>query len=256
MGVAFGAHVKDICRHWIVMNVTAKHAKLLISAIALWFISCAFAWSVELPKKELADLGSQEFRVRESAELELLAWGRQQPEPAMNELLRQSRIADDPEVRERCLRVLRDLVNDEYLREGGEGYLGISMSRLDEFKNIAGDPQPRNVVRVLLVAPDSAAQLAGLQLNDLIAGLDDLTWHEGAAAASLEKRIRSLKPNSTVTLKVVRDDKLIDLKAVLGRRPASANNLLFNDPNFNPESLERAEKEAYFRRWLSRRKLP
>ena len=73
-------------------------------------------WSVELPSQPFLDLRAEEFRKRESAQAQLLTWAREQREPAIDELLLQSRIADDPEVRERCLGVLRDLVGDEYLK--------------------------------------------------------------------------------------------------------------------------------------------
>lgn len=210
-------------------------------------------WSLEIPAKAYASLKSQEFREREVAELELLKWGRQQPEPAMTELLRQTRTADDPEVRERCLSVLRSLVMDEYLKDG-DGYIGISMR--DDAANVPGDPKPCNVIRVSQVVAGGAGERAGLQVNDLIAGIEDQFWHEGSATEPFMAKVRSLKPGTKVTLKVLRDGKLVALEVVLGKRPPSLNNFLLNGPNFDPEAIERADREAYFRRWLSQRKLP
>ncbi len=210
-------------------------------------------WSVQLPPKAFAELKSQEFHKRETAQSELLEWGRQRPETALDEFLLQSRVADDPEVRQRCLSILRDLVGDEYLK-GGEGYMGIMMRDVTE--NIPGDPKPRSVIHVMQVLGDSAAQRAGLQVNDVIAGLDDLVWHEGPASLPFGDNIRSKKPNSRVVLKVLRDGRLMDLPVVLGRRPPIPNNFLFNDQSFDPEAIERAAKEAYFRSWLSKRRLP
>ena len=219
---------------------------------------CLVVWSlpadaVDIPAKAYAALKSQEFREREAAELELLAWGRQQPEPAMTELLRQSRIADDPEVRERCLSVLRDLVTDEYLKDG-DGYIGISMQ--NDTAVVPGDPDPCSVIRVTNVVADSAGLRAGLKMNDLIAGLNGQFWHEGPAAEPFAAKIREMKPGTKVTLKLLRDGKLVTLEVVLGKRPPSLNNLFQNGPNFDPEAIERADREAYFRRWLSQRKLP
>ncbi len=211
------------------------------------------AWSVEIPEKAFASLKSQEFREREAAELELLKWGREQPEPSMSELLRQTRTADDPEVRERCLSVLRGLVMDEYLKDG-DGYIGISMR--DDTANVPGDPKPCNVIRVSQVVAGGAGERAGLQVNDLIAGIEEQFWHEGSATEPFMVKIRSLKPGTKVTLKVLREGKLVALNVVLGKRPPSLNNFLLNGPNFDPEAIERADKEAYFRRWLSQRKLP
>jgi C-terminal processing protease CtpA/Prc len=98
----------------------------------------------------------------------------------MEELYRQSRVADDPEVRERCLGVLRELVNDEYLSEG-EGYIGIRM-RDEVAAAVPGDANPRNAIRVMQVVPDSAAERAGLLVDDLIVGLNDLVWRDGPAS--------------------------------------------------------------------------
>ena len=177
--------------------------------------------------------------------------GAQQPEAAMDELFRHSRVADDPEVRERCLAVLRELVNDEYLKDG-EGYIGIRM--LDEIANVPGDPKPRGVIRVIQVVPDSAAQQAGLQLNDLIAGVGDQIWHEGAVSPLFSEKIRQLKPNTKIMLKVLRDGNLMDIEVKLGRRPLIADTLFLDERQVDLEAAERAAKDAYFRRWLERKK--
>lgn len=211
------------------------------------------AWGLELPLEPFSNLRSKEFQLREAAQLKLLSWARQQPEPAMSELFFQSRVADDPEVRERCLNVLRDLITDEYLKDG-EGYIGIIMR--DLVVDVPGDPKPRSVINVMQVLAGSAALRAGLQANDLIAGLDDLVWHDGLASLPFSERIRSKKPNSKVTVQVLRAGKLIDFVVTLGRRPPIPNNLFFNDQTFDPDAIERAAKEAYFRRWLSQRKTP
>lgn len=204
---------------------------------------------VELPPEALSGLGSRLFREREAAQAELLGWGRAQPGPAMEELLRQSRMADDPEVRERCLSVLRALVEDEYLKEG-EGYIGIAMK--DEISDVPGEAKPQEVIRVTLVQPDSPGALAGIHHNDVIVGLNGNVWHEALFRAN----IRMMKPNTKVDLKILRDGALLDLQVTLARRPKSADVLFFNGQTFDPEAMERAAKEAYFRGWLSLRKLP
>jgi len=213
--------------------------------------SSPILWSVEMPSKALSSLASQDFHERETAQSELLAWGRKQPEPAMAEFLRQSRISTDPEVRERCLKILRDLVSDEYLKEG-EGFIGIGMK--DDVANVPGDPKPRSVIRVTEVRPGTPGQVAGIQLNDLVAGLDGQTWHEGDASLLFREKIRAMKPNTKIELKILRDGGLIDLKLHLGRRPAMADNLFFNGQNIDPEAAERAAREAYFRSWMGRQK--
>ena len=236
------------------MSNRMKGAITQISGFLAWLVACSsLSWSGELPAEAFSHLRSEEFKKRESAQAELLAWARERPEPAIEELYRQSRSADDPEVRERCLGILRDLVNDEYLKEG-EGFLGIQMQQPNDIVNVPGDPKPRMAVRVTLVMPDSAAEAAGLHVNDLIAGLGDHVWHEGLAYELFREEIRQMKPNTKVTLKVLRDGKLLDIDVKLGRRPPYADTMFMDLRQVDPQALERAAKDAYFRRWLDRRK--
>jgi len=221
-----------------------------VSTASIVLMICPL-WALELPPEPFAGLKSEEFSKREHAQAELVAWARQQPEAAMDELFRQSQVADDPEVRARCLAVLHDLVNDVYQKEG-EGYIGVQMR--DELADVPNDPKPRRVIRVVQVMPDSAAQRAGLQLNDLIVGLEDLVWHEGSASLPFSEKIRQLKPDAKVELKVLRNGKLMDIEVTLGRRPLLADNPFLQQRMADLEAAERAAKEAYFRRWLERRK--
>jgi C-terminal processing protease CtpA/Prc len=232
-----------------------KRALIAGGMVLGWLAASAGVSSaLDLPAEPLAKLKSEEFRARESAQAELLAWARQQHDGAMDELFRRSRTEDDPEVRERCLDVLRDLVNDEYLKDG-EGFIGIQM--LDELANVPGDAKPRGVIRVILVVADSAAQKAGLRLNDLIAGVGDQIWRDVAASLAFREQIRQMKPNTKITLKVLRNGNLMDIEVTLGRRPLSADTLFFGQQQLNAEDAEAADrtaKDAYFRRWLERKK--
>lgn len=169
----------------------------------------------------------------------------------MDALFRVSRSHEDPEVRERCIAVLRELVSDEYLKEG-EGFLGIRMQ--DEKALVPGEQKPRSVIRVIQVVEDSAAQKAGVKLNDLITGLDGKAWQDEAALMPLMNHIRQLKPGNQVLLKILRDGEMMDLPVKLGRRPLLADNPFLDQRQVDVEAVERAAKEAYFRRWLERRK--
>lgn len=220
-------------------------------AILICWLPAMRSWGLDLPAGPLSGLHSDEFRIREAAEAELLAWARQRPEPAMDALFRLSRSHEDPEVRERCLAVLRELVNAEYLKEG-EGFLGIRMQ--DEKALLPGEQKPRSVVRVIQVVPDSAAQQAGVKLNDLITGLDEKVWHDEAALLPFMNHIRQLKPGNKVMLRILRNGEMIDLPVKLGRRPLLADNPFLDQRQMDVEAAERAAKEAYFRRWLERRK--
>lgn len=226
-----------------------KGAKLKISALVAWIAVLPFAvQAAGLPARLLSGLKSEEFKQREQAQADLVEWAKRRPEMAMAELFKQSRVADDPEVRERCLAVLRELANDEYLKEG-DGYVGIQMR--DEITTVPGDPKPRGAIRVVAVVPESAADHAGLRLNDLIVGLNDQVWHEGSALLPFSEAIRKLKPKSKITLKTLRKGELMQLEVTLGRRPD--DQFLEQWPT-DMEAAERASREAHFQRLLERRK--
>lgn len=220
----------------------------VLAGILIWL---PVSWALEIPPGPLGQLGAEDFRTREKAQAEIVDWARLQPEAAMEVLYQQSRNATDPEIRERCIAVLRILVGDEYLKDG-EGYIGIRMQ--DEIANVPGDPKPRGVIRVIQVVPGSAAEAAGLKLNDLIAGLNDTVWHEESIAFAFGDKIRQFKPNTKVTLKILREGKLIDVEVKLGRRPLFAENPFLNETDEDIAEAEKAAREAYFRRWLDERK--
>ena len=214
--------------------------------------SSVLGLSLELPTKTLVDLSSSEFHKREAAQSELLVWSRRQHEPAMEELFSQSQAAVDPEVRQRCLNVLRELVMDEYSKEG-EGFIGIAMK--DEISDVPNDPKARKVIRVTEVRQNTPARRAGILMNDLIVGFDGEVWYDKDALLPFREKIRAMKPNTKIVLKIIRDGKVLDCNVTLARRPLLADMPFFNGQNFDPDADERAAKEAYFRRWLSQKKL-
>lgn len=222
-----------------------------VSAIIWGFAHCASCGAEEFPSAPLEDFKSEDFRTRENAQASLLEWSRKNPGIAMDRLFGLSQSADDPEVRERCLAVLRELVGDEYLKEG-EGYIGIRM--LDVTANVPGDPKQRSVISVLQVVAESPAHQAGLKVNDLIVGLENRIWRQGVATQSFMQMVREFKPATWITLRVVRDDKLMDIPVKLARRPLFADNPFLDERQIDLEAAEKAAKEAYFRRWMKTRK--
>ncbi len=172
----------------------------------------------------------------------------------MAEFLRYSQLAVDPEVRERCLDVLRSLVTDEYMKEG-EGYIGIALAMKDDIVTVPGDPKARNAVRVVEVRADTPGQKSGILLNDLIVALEGVTWREVEATPAFRESIKKMKPTTVARLTVLRGGELVDLEVTLGRRPLMAD-MFLNGQNQDLEATERAAKEAYFQRWLSQKKAP
>ena len=216
-----------------------------------WLVLAACAVALEIPAQPLTELASDDFRTRENAQAKILKWGREHVPQSMDLLFEHSFQADDPEVRERCLAVLRSLVDDEYQKDG-EGFIGIRM--LDEVAMIPGDPRRRSVIRVTMVMPDSPALKAGLKVNDLIAGIGDVVWHENSALMPFSEEVRKFKPGSEIKLSVLRDGKLVIVPVVLTRRPLMADNPFLGERQAELEAAEAAAREAYFRRWLERKK--
>lgn len=220
--------------------------------ISLLIFHASSAWCLELPGTPLEKLRSETFSTREEGQAEILGWARTQPSNVVrDELFRQSQTAGDPEVRARCLAVLKALVSEDYFKEG-EGYIGIRMQ--DEFANFPGDPKQRAVIRVTQIVPDSAAEKAGLALNDLIGELDAAIWREQPMTIPFGEKIRQQKPGAKVNLKVLRDGKVVDVIVTLGRRPLIADTPFFTEEDVDMEAMERAAQDAFFRRWLDRKK--
>lgn len=222
----------------------------IVFAVTSCLIS--FASALEIPSLAFSELGAERFAVREAAQASVLKWAREQDEGAVrSELFHQSQAAVDPEVRARCLAVLKELVSDDYLKEG-EGYIGIRMQ--DEFANFPGDPKPRGVIRVTQVVPDSAAAKAGLLLNDLIGELDGNVWREQPVSIPFGEKIRQRKPGEKVRLTVLREGKVVEVVVTLGRRPLIADAFFFSEDDVDVEAMEKKAKDAFFRRWLENKK--
>ena len=220
-------------------------------AVIAWLAIAIPSGAFEIPAKPLAELESEDFRTRENAQAAILDWARANLPRAMDLLYGSSLRAEDPEVRERCLAVLRELVNDEFLKEG-EGYIGIRM--LEEIAVLPGEAKPRSVIRVAQVMPDSAADKGGLRVNDLITAIEDKVWHEGPALRPFSEAVRQYKPGTKVILKVLREGAMIELPVILGRRPVFADNPFLDERQMDLKEAEKAASEAYFQRWLERRK--
>lgn len=211
--------------------------------------SVSIGAEVVVPSDYLDDLESPEYRVRERAERGLLEWGRKQPESSKAEIFKHARNADDPEVRERCLEVLRELVGDDYMTEG-EGYIGIALSWKDDLVVVPGEKKERKAVRVTAVMANTPGQQSGILMNDLIVGLEGEAWYDVDATPLFRERIKKMRPKSVANMTILREGKLVEIKVTLSRRPLMAD----HQQNIDLNASELAAKEAYFQRWLAQRK--
>jgi len=224
--------------------------KCLLLYVTITSVLCAEA----IPKGLLKALESEDFKARETAQADLLAWTRKNPKVAVTELLRLSSEtgSPSPEVRERCMQVLRQLAGDDFAKEG-DGYLGVRMS--DRMVQMPGNKPDRWAVVVIEVVANSAAAKCGLKAGDAILELDGQTWQR-EASKPFSEQIRKRKPGTRVRLRVLRDGALEDLRVELGRRPADADQLM---PGVDPEGhkvLEQQAVDAHFERWLLEKKAP
>ena len=196
-----------------------------------------------IPPALFLNLASPEFRQREAAQAELLAWARLHRKEATDSFLNQFHTNGDPEVRNRSLDILRDLVCDSYF-EDGPGYIGISMR--DELIQDPGDTQPSGAIRVVQVQAGTPGDLAGLKAGDLIVEANGAGWAAMEASVTLSAIIKQDKPMTKVLLKVLRDGGPKEVIVTLGRRPLAAD----RGNNFDFQTGEKISKDAYFKSWL------
>jgi len=210
--------------------------------------------ALEPPSQDLLKhLGSEDFKERASAQGALLEWARKQPETAKDWLFRRALSDADPEARRRYTAVLRDLVVDDYLKDG-EGYVGIMMTAVQ--LQVPNDPVQRTGVSVTLVVPDTAGAKAGLVPGDVIVEAGDQVWRDLMAVENFSTWIRSHKPGQKVTVKVFRNGNLVPMDLVLGRRPPESGMFMFGQLPDSASLANEAElaKDAYFRNWFEARK--
>ncbi len=209
------------------------------------------AWGLEVPEQKIAALGDVDFRVRENAQSELLDWARSNPDLSIDELLKRSRTSDDPEIRERCFSILRELVLDRYNLEGA-GFLGIG--RGYQAVEIPGKPGKAHGVVVTSIRRGTPADRAGIQINDVIFSLNGKGWSDPSASDVFANQVAAEKPGTKVKLELLRNGKVLDVDAVLVRRPENPTYLFFDGANYDPEADERRAKEAYFKDWLNQQR--
>lgn len=233
---------KDEIRH-VCMHIRIFFLALLVTSVQ----------GAGLPEQIFDRLKSDEFRIREEAQTQMLQWARLNPAIAVDELYRQSQTAADPEQRTRCLSILRDLILEEF-EEQGQGFVGIQMQ--DTIVKVPEEDKVLTLraVRITHVLQGMAAEAAGLKVNDTIIGLNGKKWTNEVVSGAFMESVKKLKPGTKVKLEIMRMNKVQEVEVTLCRRPQ-----MEMDPRFelNPERFEAqrlAEKDAHFQGWLKQRK--
>lgn len=219
-----------------------------------WFLCSmmltVFASAEAVPNQLLEGLASEQFQVRETSQLELEKWLDEKSETRVKAVYAVYQNSDDPEVRSRCLKVLRTQSDKDYLNDG-KGYLGIQM--MEEMVEIPGDDKPRYCIKISMVQPGSQAELGGLKIGDLIASMDGKKWYNQNAIDEFSKTISSYKPRRKVVFEVMRagEEKLIEIPVVLGRRPVEDLRMLYYN---DPKKLDKDARDRHFNEWLEKQK--
>lgn len=236
------------------MEACSKPVGMLLRGLLSWVLALVPAMALEPPPDALtARLGSEDYKERMAAQGALIEWARKDPGQAKDWLFGQSVGHADPEIRRRFTAVLKDLIDEEYLKDG-EGYVGIMMMPIKA--QVPGVPAERFGVSISLVVPDSAAAKAGLAVGDVIVEAGDQVWKDASVVEQFSAWVRGHKPGQKVTLKVMRNGKILEQELVLGRRPPESGMLLFGEPPDSATLAREAQeaKDAYFRNWFEQRK--
>lgn len=198
------------------------------------------------PRSLVASLASACFPEREKAEGELLAWVRGGGNGRTEWLLRRLSEDEDPEVRERSLAVLREVVLEQ-LEAKRPGFLGISMVAIELTEATGGGYG----IEVAQVTPDSPAARSGLKPGDVIFSLDGRTWDSEQAPSRFAEAVGGKCAGDRIDLELLRADDggRVRVEVALAARPWAAG--LYSDgPQGRSAGTEREAREAAFAAWL------
>ncbi len=217
----------------------------------------------ESAAKWLRQLTDEAYPRRVEAERELALWAMGRDEKTIDWLFRTWNEANDPELKSRLYRVMRERVLMDLERER-PGFVGIQMLAM-EFGGAGGEGAVPGVpaVGVGMVTPGSPAEKARLQAGDMILELNGEGWTSPDPTEEFAGRVGKLKPGTEVQLTVSRGRKSLEIALRLAPRPWSAGEFgqlqqlragvwRGNLQLLMPRSESEARDEA-FRKWLAPR---
>lgn len=113
--------------------------------------------------------------------------------------------------------VARDIV-DRLIRDGAvqRGYLGVQVQRLDPEVGARLGVENKKGVVVARVMDGSPAAKASIQAGDVLLSVEN---HDISDPAHLQRRVMAIKPKSTVSAKVWRDRKMLELSITIEEQP-------------------------------------
>lgn len=165
----------------------------------------------------IAQLGSPKYATREATTRRLIDIGL----PAFTKLRAAYRTTEELEARLRIERIVEDayLASHIYNRNA---FLGIR----HQFVSVVhaehpGVPEGHFGIKVVAVLPDTAADEAGIEENDVIIRLDGgpLSGTTGRPTTEFGESIRLRRPGTVVTLSILRGPVELEITATLRPRP-------------------------------------
>ena len=203
------------------------------------------------PQDIIESLKSDEFKVREQAQAELLEWARKDADARTMIIYNQARNAQDPEVRLRAHGILRSLAMDVYLQEG-EGFLGIQMIEVRAEVPVVDGVEERQVVGITRVLRGTPAHDAELRVGDMITAVNGQRLDPRIALDSFQTKIRQIKPGTNTRFDILRDQEMIEIEVELGRRPPDQNARFFGQRFLGLNELAERDQDRFFKEWLEK----
>lgn len=218
--------------------------RVIQKAFALFFLISALLGKDPAPEHLVKGITADDFADREIAQKQLLEWSLKNPNTSASALINLLDNDVDPEVRKRCLVVLRALADADYLAVG-QGYIGIMMQ--EEMLEAGDEGVAPMGIRVLNVMAGTAAEKADLRAGDMIISLDGKGWKGIGAVTEFSEIVAAKKPLADVTLTIRRGGAIpIDVKLKLGKRPIPDLRAAGGDLR----GLEELAKERHFNEWM------
>jgi len=226
---------------------------LLIFVVAIFFSGSSVVVGQEkvaLPDGVVDRLASEQFQERNQAYDQLFKWAQKHLEVAPKLLYDVWKKSEQPEVKTRCYELMRESVITRKFGQG-KGFIGILMNTLGVLpKGI------KNGISVAQVLPKTPGAKAGLKAGDLIIGVDKIDFNNLPAQKQnvevmqlFQEYTKSKHPKDTIVLHLLRGEKKIDRKVILGKRPEAVDHGFFDVDEVRAK--KRAECEAYFLKWMS-----
>jgi PDZ domain len=196
----------------------SRHLFTFLAGSLLWGLPAAALCQDETTRALVGSLGSEAFKERIKAQMELSRWALEKPAVSQPWLFHELEATEDPEVRFRLREVLKGAVVAEHQKDG-PGYVGISMLDVEVMVPGKEGPEPRAGVSVGRVQPDTPASRAGLQVGDVVVSVGKLKWTEGPASTGFQAAIMKHKPGDKVELGILRGAELKKVEVTLSARP-------------------------------------